>query len=214
VRGFFSDDLVAGAAPRWAEATAHRFTRELADDTLDDGVWRRYLVQDYAFVEALTGLAGFAVGRAPTMAEKSRFAGFLSVLTGAEDAFFKRAFAAAGVPQGEWADATDSEVTAAFRSLFGEASAAGYAETLSVFLPVEWVYLTWATAQAGKTPRPAYDEWIRLHNDPGFRDFVMFMKAELDRVGAGLDAFGRARCVALFRRACELEVAFFDSVYG
>ncbi len=208
-----SDALVAGAAPFWERATAHRFTRELARDTLDDGVWRRYLVQDYAFVEALTGLVGFAVGHAPTMAEKTRFAGFLSVLTGAEDAFFKRAFASAGVPRSEWAGAADSEVTAAFRALFRDASGAGYAEILSVFLPVEWVYLTWATDEAGSTPRPAYDEWIRLHNDGGFRDFVMFMKAELDRVGVSLDPAGRDRCAALFRRACEFEVAFFDSVY-
>lgn len=209
----FTETLVAGAAPLWASATSHRFTRELADDVLADAVWRRYLIQDYAFVEALTGLVGFAVGHAPTMAEKTRFAGFLSVLTGAEDAFFKRAFASAGVPEAEWAGAADSDVTAAFKALFGEASAAGYAEILAVFLPVEWVYLAWASAEAAKTPRPAYDEWIRLHNDPGFSDFVMFMKAELDRVGAGLDDLGRSRCAALFRRACELEVAFFDSVY-
>lgn len=207
----FSDGLVGAAGPFWTAATTHRFTRRLADDTLADVAWRRYLVQDYAFVEALTGLAGFAVGRAPGMPAKTRFAGFLAVLTGAEDAFFKRAFAAAGVPPAEWSGAAESEVTAAFRALFAEAAAGSYADILAVFLPVEWVYLTWATAEASGRPRPAYDEWIRLHNDDGFRDFVMFMKNELDRVAATLDEDGRRRAERLFRRACELEVAFFDS---
>ncbi len=210
----FADGLVAANADAWAAATTHRFTRELADDTLAGDVWRNYLIQDYAFVETLTSLCGYAVARAPTMAEKTRFSGFLSVLTGAEDAFFKRAFAAADVPEDDWAGAADSDVTAAFKALFADAWAGSYSDILSVFLPVEWVYLTWATDQQGKKPRPAYEEWILLHNDPGFRDFVMFMKAGLDREGAALDGDARARSEALFRRACELEVMFFDHCYG
>ena len=209
----FSEELVASAAPFWHDATTHRFTRELADDSLADDVWRAYLIQDYAFVEALTGLVGFAVGRAPTMVEKTRYAGFLSVLTGAEDAFFKRAFAAAGVPPAEWSGAAHSAVTHDFQALFAEAAAGTYADILAVFLPVEWVYLTWATAQAGAAPRTAYREWIDLHTEDGFRDFVMFMKSELDRIGPLLDDKARQRVQRLFRRACELEVGFFDHCY-
>ena len=209
----FTKDLVTANSCAWKGATTHRFTRELAEDTLADAVWRNYLIQDYAFVETLTSLCGYAVARAPTMAEKARFAGFLSVLTGAEDAFFKRAFWAAGVPPDEWAGAADSDVTAAFKDLFADAWSGSYADVLSVFLPVEWVYLTWATEEQGKRPRPAYEEWIALHNEPGFRDFVMFMKAELDREGAGLDPGACTRTEAFFRRACELEVMFFDHCY-
>ena len=211
--GSFTDALVAASQPYWEQATTHRFTRELADDTLSDDVWRRYLIQDYSFVEALTSLVGYAVGMAPTMEEKTTFSGFLSVLTGAEDAFFKRAFEAAGVPRDEWAGAADSVVTVAFKELFADAWSGSYADVLAAFLPVEWVYLTWATNEAGKTPRPAYDEWIRLHNDDGFRAFVMFMKGELDRVARTMDDDEKERAAALFRCACELEVAFFDSAY-
>lgn len=210
----FTDRLVTAAEPYWTAATTHRFTRELADDTLPDAVWRHYLIQDYAFVTTLTSLVGFAVGYAPTMAGKTRFAGFLSVLTGAEDAFFKRAFAVAGVPEDDWAGAVNSTVTRAFETLFAEVCEGTYADILAVLLPVERVYLTWATNEAATTPRPAYDEWIRLHNDDGFRDFVMFMKAELDRVGPTLDGAAQYRAGRLFRRACELEVLFFDHCYG
>ena len=209
----FADSLVRAAEPHWTRATTHRFTVELADDVLADDVWRNYLIQDYAFVNTLTSLVGYAVGKAPTMAEKTTFAGFLSVLTGAEDAFFKRSFEAAGVARADWDGAAASEVTAAFNELFADAWAGPYADVLSVFLPVEWVYLTWATAQKDKKPRPAYDEWIVLHNVPDFRDFVMFMKDELDRVSAALTEAEKDRVSGLFTRACALEVAFFDSVY-
>jgi thiaminase/transcriptional activator TenA len=210
----FADSLVRAAEPDWTNATTHRFTVELADDVLADEVWRNYLIQDYAFVETLTSLVGYAVGKAPTMVEKTTFAGFLSVLTGAEDAFFKRAFAAAGVAGADWAGAADSDVTAAFKDLFADAWKGSYADVLAVFLPVEWVYLTWATAQADKKPRAAYDEWIVLHNVPDFREFVMFMKGELNRVSATLNEVEKARVSELFSRACELEVAFFHSVYA
>lgn len=209
-----ADSLVRAAEPDWTRATTHRLTVELADDVLADDVWRNYLIQDYAFVEALTSLVGYAVGKAPTMAEKTTFSGFLSVLTGAEDAFFKRAFAAAGVADADRAGAADSDVTVAFKELFADAWNGSYADVLAAFLPVEWVYLTWASAQADKKPRAAYDEWIVLHNVPEFREFVMFMKGELNRCAATLSDAEKDRVSGLFTRACALEVAFFDSVYA
>ena len=210
----FAESLVQAAEPDWTRATTHRFTVELANDVLSDDVWHNYLIQDYAFVDTLTSLVGYAVGKAPTMTEKTTFSGFLSVLTGAEDAFFRRSFEAAGVARADWDGAAASEVTAAFEDLFADAWSGSYADVLAVFLPVEWVYLTWATAQKDKTPRAAYDEWIMLHNVPEFRDFVMFMRDELNRVSATLSETEKARVSALFSRACELEVAFFDSVYA
>ncbi len=38
----FSGWLRARAEPAWAHAVGHRFTRELADDTLPDEVFARY----------------------------------------------------------------------------------------------------------------------------------------------------------------------------
>ncbi len=105
-------------------------------------------------------------------------------------------------------------MTVAFKDLFADVWSGSYADILAVFLPVEWVYLTWVTAQKDNTLRAVCDEWIVLHNVPEFRDFVMLMKDELNRVSATLSETEKARVSALFTRACELEVAFFDSVYA
>ena len=211
----FTDWLRDAAEPSWAAATTHRFSRELADDTLDPTAYRRYLIQDYVFIDALARLVGFAVGQAPGMSRKARFAGFLSALTDAENSYFLRSFEALGVAEADWRGATRNDVTRDLAALFEDAIAAnGYAEILAVLVPVEWVYLTWATNEAGKRPsRFYYDEWIVLHNDPGFRDFVNWMRRELDDAGAALPKDAQARLAGLFRRACELEVQFFDSAY-
>ncbi|MFC6963045.1 hypothetical protein ACFQJ8_14900 [Halocatena marina] len=66
----FTEWLRERSEPDWADATEHRFVRELGDGTLDDALFRRYLVQDYAFVGTLTSAFGYAVGQAPTMEAK------------------------------------------------------------------------------------------------------------------------------------------------
>lgn len=82
----FSDWLRTRAEPNWSAAVDHRFTVELAEDRISDAVYRRYLIQDYAFIETLVGIVGFAVGRAPSMDQKLNFAGFLNALTGTRTA--------------------------------------------------------------------------------------------------------------------------------
>lgn len=212
----FTDWLRDGAEPHWGAATTHRFTRALADDALDDAVFRRYLIQDYAFIASLASLVGFAVGHAPAMAQKARLTRFLAVLTDEENAYFLRSFAALGVEEAVWRGAECAPVTRRLADLLAEAVAdGGYDEILAVLTPVEWVYLTWARAEEAKRPsRFYYAEWITLHADPGFGEFVEWMRDELDRRGPALPAGRQTRLADLFRRACALEVEFFDAAYG
>ena len=213
--GRFTDWLRVCAEPHWTRATSHRFTRELADDTLSDAVFASYLVQDYVFIDALASLVGFAVGHAPEMAQKGRLTSFLSVLTGGETSYFLRAFEALGVVEADRLGAERGPVTRRFEDLLAAtARTGGYAEIMAVLAPIEWVYLAWAGDAADKRPsRFYYAEWITLHADPGFRDFVEWMQGELDRIGPALPP-GRQRHLAeLFGRVCELEVAFFDAAY-
>lgn len=211
----FSEHLRTASEPDWSAAVDHRFTRELAADTLPDDAFAAYLIQDYAFLETLVGLVGHAVGHAPTMNQKKRYAGFLGVLTGDEDDFFIRSFEATGVPETEWRTPDVAPVMEAFAELFREAASHGYAETLAALLPVEWVYLSWAMRERDAVPARFYlREWITLHTDPGFQEFVTWMASEMDRLGPELDHAARDRVESFFHRAVALEVRFFDLAYG
>lgn len=214
----FTEWLRAESGDAWDDATTHEFARELHADTLDDSVFGRYLLQDYAFVEHLVGLFGHAVGDAPTMAAKSRLVGFLATVTDDEDDFFRRSFAALDVPESRYTDPTLTEATVAFRDLIQRAAGeGGYAETLAVLVPAEWVYLSWATDDALATaegPDRFYlQEWIDLHAVPEFVSFVGWLRSELDREGAAASERRQARLAALFTRTVDLEVAFFDAAY-
>ena len=85
-----------------------------------------------------------------------------------------------------------------------------YAAALSVLVVAEWLYLDWAS----RAPKPppnnfVHAEWITLHDNPGFRGFVDFLRAEWDRVGpAHADL-----CRDFFRRAVALELSCFEAAY-
>ena len=214
--GRFTGWLRERSEPTWTEATTHRFTRELGDDALDDDAFARYLVQDYAFVETLVSLVGYGVGDAPTMEAKAGLSEFLAVVTDDEDEYFRRSFDALDVPRSKRTDPDRLPVTEAFEDLLLRAAhQGGYAETLAVLVPVEWIYLEWATAAAsGERPERFYlDEWIELHATRGFEGTVEWLREQLDAEGEDLSPRRRARVERLFSRAVDLEVAFFDAVY-
>jgi len=137
----FTDWLRARSEPDWTDAVEHRFVHELADGTVDDAVFRRYLVQDYAFVWTLTGVFGYAVGQAPTMDAKASLTGFLGTLTDEENDYFERSFDALGVsPDDERTDPVPADATEAFEDLLTRAALEGeYEETLAVLVPAEWI---------------------------------------------------------------------------
>jgi thiaminase/transcriptional activator TenA len=214
--GRFTDWLRARTGPLWARATAHAFTTELAADTLADDVYRRYLIQDYVFIETLVTVLGHAVALAPGMPAKKRWAGFLGAITSEENDYFLRSFDALGVPENERETTPLLPPIQAFADLMLDAARSGaYEEVLAVIVPAEWVYLTWA--QAAPRPYPArfyLSEWIELHDNPGFEEIVGWMRGELDRVGPTLSPDRQAVVTERFRRLVELEVAFFDAAYG
>lgn len=212
----FTDWLRERSEPGWTAATTHRFVRELGADELDDDAFRRYLIQDYAFLGSLVGLVGHAVGDAPTMASKRRLSTFLGTLTSEEDDYFERSFAALDVPRETYEDPSLASTTRAFEDLIGRAAReGGYAERLAVLLPAEWVYEEWAAAVADESPERFYlEEWVRLHANDDFRAFVGWLREELDREGAAASPRRRRRLERLFERTVALEVAFFESAYA
>jgi thiaminase/transcriptional activator TenA len=215
-RDRFTGWLRERSEPDWTAATEHRFTEQLAADTIDDTVFRRYLVADYRFVERLTATIAHAAAQAPGVDQRVRLADFLTTVGTDETDYFERTFDALDVPASERGGPPQHPVEREFEDLLARASReGGYAESLAVFVPAEWIYLTWATrAAAGDRPGRFYlDEWIDLHAVPAFEEFVAWLRGQLDEVGPTLSPGRQRRVARLFERTVELETAFFDAAY-
>lgn len=211
----FSERLRAAAEPHWSAAIGHRFTRELADDSLPDAVYARYLVQDYVFLDVLVRVVAHAIATAPAMPAQSKLAAFLAAVTSEENDYFLRSFDALGLAREDWRRGAPAPVTQRLSDLMLTAAREGYAEALAVLLPAEWIYLSWAKAIEDAAPARFYlKEWIDLHTVPPFAAFVGWLREETDRAGADLPPARQARLSALFTEMAELEVAFFDAAFG
>lgn len=209
----FSDRLRQETETDWSRATDHKFVHQLTAGTLDEAVFRRYLEQDYVFIEALASLVGFAIGEAPSMAAKTRLTQFLAVLTADENNYFERAFDALSVPHTTRHNPVPNATTATFQDLLHRAAREGYPEALSVLVPAEWIYLTWATKSEARPDQFYYAEWIDLHSTQEFADFVVWLREELDAQTKQIATARRSRLERHFTRTVELEAAFFDAVF-
>ena len=207
----YSEVLREAARSDWDAAVANEFVHGLGDGSLPDATFKRYLIQDYRFLDTLVSIVGFAVARAPDLSAKTRYAEFLGVLTGSENDYFQRSFEALGVSDDDLARTDDSPVLAAFRRHMLQAAEAGtYADVLSVFLPAEWIYRDWARSVAsGPATQFYYREWTDMHADPAFGAFVDWLRSEMDRSAPPPDSEADARVRNAFAHMVSLERAFF-----
>lgn len=215
----FTDELREGVADSWQAVIAHPFTDALADGTLDPAKMRRYLVQDHRFLDSFVVLLASAVAYAPTLADRIPGCQFLALVTGDENTYFERSFAALGVSDADRADIPDADATIGFNALMRKAAASGsYARMLAVLTVAEWSYLSWADRVLGKADyrRPAdfwHAEWIDLHSGTYFESVVDWLRGQLDAVGPGLPAAERTSVRDDFEKAVALEKAFFDQAW-
>lgn len=212
----FSERLRDENRAAWEQAVDHRFTREAGDDTIEADVYAHYLIQDYQFIESLVNMVAYGIAKAPDMPAKNRLSGFLAALTSDENTYFMRSFDALGIKPRRYTKPTLHRVSAAFIEVLSEVGEQGsYDEIIATLLPAEWIYLEWCARQQHKTPSRFYlSEWIAIHTTQDFRDFVMWLKQELDTRASQLQATERATLAARFERMVELEVAFFDAAYA
>src|SRR6266446_3026000 len=207
----FTETLRAASEPGWSHAVGHRFVKELFTGAVPDAVMARYLIQDHRFLDSFLILLGAALASADTFEARLCFGRFIGMVSAEESTYFLRAFEALGVAEASRAADPDTQPTAGFKAIMREAAETrSYAAALSVLVVTEWLYLDWAS----RAPRPlpnnfVHAEWVTLHDNPGFRRFVDFLRAELDRVGPAQADL----CRDFFRRAVALEFSFFEAAY-
>jgi thiaminase/transcriptional activator TenA len=208
----FTETLRAASEPGWSDAVGHRFVKELFTGAMPDAVMARYLIQDHRFLDSFLTLLGAVLASADTFEARLRFGRFVGMVSSEENTYFLRAFQVLGVTEERRAADPDAQPTTGFKAIMREAAETrNYAGALSVLVVTEWLYLAWAS----RAPKPppnnfVHAEWITLHDNPDFRGFVDFLRAELDRVGpAHADL-----CRDFFRRTVALELSFFEAAYA
>ena len=214
----FAEQLRQSCITDWNACVQHRFVQEIFDGSLDDAVLRKYLVQDYQFINRFVALLGAAIASADVFAPRVVLSQFAGMVTSDENTYFLRSFDMLGVPEEQRLTPELTAPTKAFQQLMHEAAQSlNYANCMAVLAVAEGIYLDWADQPAKKhLPLPErfeHAEWIVLHANDFFRGFVGWLRGELDRIGPTLDETQKAEATHYFQRAVKLERQFFDHVY-
>jgi thiaminase/transcriptional activator TenA len=214
--GGASERLRAEVRAEWDDAVTHPFVRELCAGTLPVATLRRYLVQDYQFVDGFAALLGATVACADSNAARMVLARQLGVLAGLENTYFQRAFDALGVPSSDRDAPRLLEPTAELIDLMRQAAfSLDYASCLTILVVAEWLYQNWARRAPIPLPADAVArEWIEIHDNPDFCAWVEFLRGELDGLFPLLPDAERKQCEQLFVQATRLELAFFEATYA
>lgn len=211
----FTDDLRTSAGDQWNRVIEHKFTKELAANTIDLSVLATYLIQDYRFLDAFVVLLASMIAKCRCLDDRLPGCQFLAVITGAENTYFERSFQALGVK--DPSAAPDAPCTTGFIQLMHQAAESGnLGEMLAVLVVCEWSYLSWAQIVARQTVRDenfwTY-EWVDLHTGENFEAVVSYLRRLLDQEGQRMTEDEKAVCQERFLQAVQLEEDFFENAY-
>ncbi len=211
----FRDWLRSGAEPYWTRMVSHRFTADMAGDSLPPGVLRRYLIYEHGFVETAVTIFGYALVKAPGIVEQARLVEVLRGLTTDQLAYFDRVFCQLGVSAEPPATTVRPPSVLAFcDGMLALAAHGSYEAVIASMAAAEWMYLTWCqTAQEKQPHDPVCADWIALHVGSPFADQVSWLLEQLDRLGPALPPDHQQRLAAAFSRTLVLEIAFHDAPY-
>lgn len=203
-----SQSLRDGAAADWSSFQTCRFVQEMADGTIAEGVYRRYLAQERRFVRVALRVFAFALARCADEALASRLAHIVSDLATEQTDYFDRV---AGDATLAGAPDAATELGAVALAIAERGSTL---EILAAMLAAEWSYAEWCRGAADAGAATGFArEWINLHAAPGFQDQAVWMRETVDRLAANADAEELRRCSDAFARMLAAEIAFHAAPY-
>lgn len=197
-----SRTLWAHNADLAAEALAHPFVRRLADGTLSRESFANYVAQDAFFLEAFSRAYAFGIAHST---DRATLDTFTDLLIGVREELEVHATYAA-----QWGiDLSNVEplpATFAYTEfLFAVAERGHVGVTCAALTPCMRLYAHLGQSLTDRAS-DTYDHWVTTYADPAFEDLAATIERLLD-----VHADDTAEIRGTYRRAMELEVAFFDA---
>lgn len=201
-----SADLWRECAGTAAAALAHPFVRGLGDGSLPAAAFRHYVGQDAFFLQCFARGYALALARSPDLDALLAFAELVAGVR--EELRLHTAYAAGwGV---DLTRVSPAPATLAYTDfLLATAAVEGTGVTCAAMAPCMRLYAhlggSLDAASAGR-----YADWVTTYADPGFEALAGRLEALLDRHAPACDP---ERLREVYRRAMDLELAFFDEAF-
>ncbi len=183
----------------------HPFVQGIASGELARASFQAYVAQDAYFLEAFARAYALALAKSP---DREGLAVFKDLIVGVfEELGLHREYAQ------RWGIGLEPEPLASTRAytdfLLRTASLEPVGHTAAAMTPCMRLYAFLGQQLASKLdPRSPYREWVETYSSPDLEALSGRLEELLDRYGGE-----PARLAELYRRAMELELAFFQAAW-
>ncbi|WP_101950731.1 TenA family protein [Mycobacterium sp. 3519A] len=200
-----SSQLWTASADLAADVLAHPFVRGIGDGSLPRALFAGYVAQDAFFLESFARAYAMALVRSKDTATLLTLADLVAGVR-TELGLHSSYAAQWGI---DMADVTPAAATLAYTEfLLATACSRGLDEIFAAMTPCMRLYAWLGSSLDASTAGP-YAEWVQTYADPAFEDIARSLERLLDEQGGDTPGVRTA-----YRRAMELELAFFQAAYA
>lgn len=212
----FFDRLKTEASAEWKAYTEHPFTNALADGSLAEVAFRRYLVQDYLFLIEFARAYALAVYKPPKLADMREAAAGLSAILDVEMDLHVKLCAGWGLSPGDLEQTSPAVETLAYTRYVLDTGMRGDLLALKVALaPCVIGYAEIATRLAARPDAYAstnpYRVWIAEYAGAPYQEVAASARAHLVNLADLYATPAReVELIAIFKEATRLETDFWE----
>lgn len=210
-----SQRLREDSADVWEACFAHPFVQAIGRGDLDEGRFKRFLVQDYLFLIDYARVLAFASAKAPDLGAQTWFAKLLDATLSTEMELHRKTCAEWNIGADELARAEASPTTVAYASFLVRTAAAGDpGEIGAALLPCQWGYadIGLRLKQQGLPRDERYASWIEAYADPGYVELTHWLRGFVDALAPDERTYAKWRTI--FTTTLRYELAFWEMAWA
>lgn len=209
----FTDELFAAAKPIWEAQLQHPFVKGIANGSLPEGVFERWVLQDYRYLVEFARVFAYGAAKADRLESMSWYAAMLNLTLNTEMALHREYAGRFALSSEDLESEPMWPTTRAYTDFLVRTAADGdLADLTAALLPCAWgyVYIGQKLAKAGFPEDQRYADWIRQYSSSEFAEAVEWLKGEMNRLAAGVSSEKQARLTELFVISSRYEWQFWE----
>jgi thiaminase/transcriptional activator TenA len=208
-----TDELYAAAEPIWAAQLEHPYVKGIGDGTLEEDLFRRWVLQDYRYLKEFARIFAWAVAKANRLESMSWYAAVLDLTLNTEMALHREYAARFGLTPEDLEGEPMWPTTRAYTDFLIRTAADGdMLDLLAALLPCAWGYVCLAQRLAESSPPSdqRYVDWINQYASEEFAQAAVWLREELDGLAAGLSREKKAHLTEIFVISSRYEWLFWE----
>lgn len=209
----FTDELFTAAKPIWDAQLEHPFVAGIADGTLPEEKFRRWVLQDYGYLKDFARVFAWAVAKAERLESMSWYAAVLDMTLNTEMDLHREYAARFGISPEDLEGETTWPTTRAYTDFLVRTAADGdMLDLLAALLPCAWgyCYIGEKLAETSPPDDQRYADWIALYSSEEFAEAAGWLRQETDRLAEGAIGSKRRRLKELFVLSSRYEWLFWE----